>query len=114
MDGTDFHTLDAEAAALLALERRGSDHESDVDDGEKEGCDPIARNGQRHNGHDDLSGDDEVAGEMEAQEVRALRPGEAGAGGRPDLRSRRPQEDPGCSSDGQCDEWAIHEGPPWG
>ena len=73
--------------------------EPGVDDGEKEGDDPIARNGQCDGGHHDLSGDDEVAREVEAQEVRTLRPGEAGAGCRPDLRSCGPEEDPGRSSD---------------
>ena len=61
VDGTDLHALDTEAAALLALERCGSDHETGVDDGEKEGDDPMARNAQCDGGHDDLGGDDEVA-----------------------------------------------------
>ena len=59
----------------------------------------MAWNGQRDSGHHDLSGDDEVAREVKAKEVRTFRPGEAGAGCRPDLRSCGPQEDPGRSSD---------------
>lgn len=53
----NFHALDAETAAPLALERCGPTDPA-VDDGEAGGDDPMVRNAQRDGGHDDLGGDD--------------------------------------------------------